>query len=266
VRKSKLGVLALAVAAGLGVVSARSAQADTVVATITGVIPGSLNNVVSLDGTQEAGGVGAIQWTPASASNNAPFNAPFATFCIDIPDHIFLGATYTFTTGSLANAPQPSAYPTGTSGPMGAGKAAELGELYAQDFSAAGAAGADGLAAFQLAIWNIVYDTDTSVSPGAGTFFAVGGPSIDPISIGLANTWLSTLTPSPTAANVLQALIATPMGTSGTGSADGQDQIVINPFQTTGDTPLPSAAVGGGVLLAGLAAVSLKKNRSLGWL
>jgi hypothetical protein len=131
---------------------------------------------------------------------------------------------------------------------MGAAKAAEIEELFGQHYSSLSTD--DEIQAFQLAIWNIIYDTDTSVEDGAGNFYVIGasensaantagGDVLDSNTITLADEWLAEAA-DPSNQDLdndnLQAL---------TGQIGIQDQITVgNPV------PLPSSAMCGVVLLA----------------
>lgn len=244
----------MAAAAGLIGLSAIAAKAQTVTATYTGISPTfpSPLDVVSLDGTNLSTGIGANQWS-GSLSNPAPFNGTFSTYSIDLEDEIHTTDTYTFTTASLANAPQNSAYP-GFNGPMGAAKANEISELYAQDYSNS-LTDTNHMAAFQLVVWNIVYDTDDSVSPGAGTFYAVSGADNNSTAIAIANNYLTTLTSSPTT-NEIFGLIGQPIGTV-PGGAGAEDQVVIDPD----GVPEPGSL---GLLASGSTVVALRRRRGAG--
>jgi hypothetical protein len=88
----------------------------------------------------------------------------------------------------------------------------------------------DGLtgAAFQTAVWDIVYDAEFSLS--VGNFRATGWATA------LAQSWLTDVKNNQTA-YIAPNLVALT-------NPEGQDQIAAV-------TPLPSAAVGGLVVLAG---------------
>jgi hypothetical protein len=211
---------------------------------------------VHLDGAGDiGGGIGEIVWQ-GDAGNASPFNGQFDTYCIDLIEDIYFGSTYTFTVGSLANSPKPSAYPGGNLNGMGTIKANEIAEMYAQHYADTLPGGnGDEREAFQLAIWNMVYDTDTSVSTGDGVFYATGDVSGNAISI--ANGWLvDAANPANQAiyhANDLISLV---------GDRGVQDQITIDPNITiTTGTPLPNSATGGSLLLAGLSLTRVWKRR-----
>jgi hypothetical protein len=234
----------------------RAAHAETVTATLQTVDP-YVFGTVHLDGAGDiGGGIGTIVWQ-GDASNDSPFNGQFTTYCIDLLEDINFGNTYTYTVGNLQTSPKPSAFPGGNIlGGMGVLKFNEIAELFAQHYAATLPGGnADQREAFQLAIWNMVYDTDTSVSTGDGAFYATG--NIDGNAITIANGWLVD------AASLSNQLTyhATDL-ISLVGGPGVQDQVAIDPNITisTG-TPLPNSALGGSLLLAGLSLAGVRKRR-----
>jgi hypothetical protein len=227
------------------------AHADTISATLETLNPYAFPTV-SLDGQNYTGGVGLIGWQ-GSSSNEAPFNGAFNTYCIDLIQDIGFGGTYSFTLTPLADAPKSSAFPGGTpTNGMGLAKADEIEELIGSHYNSTLAntqAGADAATAVQLAIWNIIYDTDNSVSTGSGTFYVVSG--IDSTAISEANSWL---TEAANPAN--QGLDATNI-VALVAANGAQDQLAVTPV------PVPSAAIGGSVLLAGYGLVRSRKRAQL---
>jgi hypothetical protein len=236
--KAAFYLLPLSVVAGLSGAS----RAATVTATLTGLTP-YVFPTVSLDGSSITGGTGAIGWQ-GQAGNAMGLNGSFDTFCIDLIQDIYFGSTYTFNTMSVANAPQPGAYPTGGgTGPMGATKASELNTLYAEQWT--NLTTDDELEAFQLAIWNIVYDDDASVTTPDGAFYVVSGFTQSIVDI--ANSYLVAAVDGPqkTFAGTLVALV---------GQSGAQDQIYAS------EVPLPRTILGGGILLGACMLVRRKQR------
>jgi hypothetical protein len=98
---------------------------------------------------------GSVNWLPNQ----------FTTFCIEILQNIYFGEKYSYNPVALQDAPRR----TGASEAMDAVKSNLIRELWAQwssDLTTATRA-----EAFQVAIWNIIYDTDFSVASGSGTFY-----------------------------------------------------------------------------------------------
>jgi hypothetical protein len=244
--RNGLYALILVVCTTIGV-----SHAETITAMPTSIDPADYGTVfldgVNIDGPGGAG-VGSVTWLGSSA-NAAPFNGVFIAYCIDLPQSISLNNSFTYTVTPLAGAPQAGAYPNPPGG-MGAAKANEIDILYGKDYmSTLGGAAADDRAAFQLAIWNIVYDTDASVSPTDGMFYAETGGGVSSAMLALANGFLADAfnpaNQSFAASNIVALL----------GSNGEQDQIVINSpsFIPQASIPAPAAALPAGIAMAGIA-------------
>jgi hypothetical protein len=236
-----------ALAAALVFAFAGFARAETITATLESISPYA-GGTMSLDGDLYYGAIAEIIYQGVS-TNPAPFNGMFTTYCIDLNEPVFLGVTYTFTLTPIEDAPKAAAYPDGgdTTG-MGPGKAEEIEELYGQEYANTLGPGDDEeREAFQLAIWNIIYDTDTSVSDGDGVLFAED--DVDPIAVAIANTWLED------AANPqLEAIFHDTNLVGLTGDQGVQDQI-------TTSIPVEPSVFGGGMLMAGLGLMRVQKRR-----
>jgi hypothetical protein len=247
-------------AAVVGSLAARSAKADTITAELVGLNPDTFGNVFLQGAGSLYSGVGNILWQGAS-SNTAPYNGAFNTYCIDLIQNISFGNTYTFVEAPLISGPKAGAYLSGTpTTGMGAAKAAAIEEMYGQNLSTTignTQAAADASEGFQLAVWNIIYDSDASVSTGSGVFYATS--NIAPNAVADANLFLSdafnTADQALYPVNDLVALI---------GQDGAQDQVGINPLVTTSvGVPLPTSIFGGTVLMSCLAAVRWKRRRLL---
>jgi hypothetical protein len=243
-----MGLMALAVGGAMpGLV-----RADTITAKLENLNPYVFGSVHLSGAGTVSGGIGNIIWQGASA-NPAPFNGPFNTYCIDLLQDINFGGTYTFTTAPLQDAPQPGAYPAGgpTNG-MGTAKADEIEALFGVDYG--NTTTGDGKEAFQLAIWNIIYDTDASVS--TGTFYVESGASSN--VIGIANGFLTDAL-NPTNQKYDQTDLVALIGNNG-----AQDQIAINPLiPINGNaTPLPPEAASGLLLFGVYGLTRWRKRRT----
>ena len=177
----KIATLAAVTVAAL----AGSAFADTVNAKFTGVSPGQ-TVTMRLDGHSFNTSAGAFNFLrKASDPGTLPGFAPtFQGFCIDLTEYVQVGHTYEWHTVSLGNAP------TSDAGPMGAANAARLGRLFANQYNglATAANQSQAYAAFQLAVWEIVFDGDLNLSNGS--LKCTSAPSG---TISLAQSWLNTL-------------------------------------------------------------------------
>jgi|GEM_PF-2810685 len=239
-------------------------KADTISATLTGLSPYTFGSVYLQGAGSLNGGVGNILWQGANV-NPAPFNGAFNTYCIDLIQDIGFGGNYTFTTAALAGAPKSGAYPGGTpANGMGSSKATEIETLFGMHLSDtqgdSPSANIDR-EAFQLAIWNVIYDTDTSVSDGSGTFYAISNSGLDASAIGAANGYLTDISNSSNqsqyAVNDLVALI---------GQNGAQDQVAVNPLGPTPThdplpAPLPAAAPVGLLAMAAGAFAKWRQRR-----
>jgi hypothetical protein len=233
--------MAAAIACGLSGL----ARAETITATLETVDP-FVGGDVYVQGIGDVNGaIASIIWQ-GIPSNPVGFQGTFTAYCIDLNEGINIGDTYTFTTSPIADAPKGAAYPGGSGGPMGLAKATEIQELYGQHYADTLGAG-NGIfrEAFQLSIWNIVYDTDILVDSGDGTFYAES--DVDPTAISIADGWLA-----DAASPADQATYSDPNLIALIGSAGVQDQIV----QTT---PLSPSVLSGGALMAGLALMRFRK-------
>ena len=211
-KKLVSSVVALAITSFCGL-----AQADPV--TFTGFTHGSLTVTASITGhapkTVSAGGFTTIWNGPPS----------FESYCVDLfqtisfgttyPEYTFVGAGHTFANGDAYT---------------------DLSRLYAR---AGVVNNALTEAAFQIAVWEIAYETDAgpyNVGGGAASF---SGGTAAPAALALANTWVTTLGATGPIINVLE-------------SREHQD--VIFP------TPVPEPETYA-LFMAGLAAVGFMSRR-----
>jgi hypothetical protein len=135
---------------------------------------------------------GLLSFTPLSGTgmgNNWLSTNPLYAFCIELPQSISGGGTYTYSVLDLADAPLPAVPASGV--PMGSAKADYIRELWAEHY--ADVVNNVTAAAFQLAIWEIVYENsgtwDVTAWDGTQDSFKVTGylSGVDT----LANSWLA---------------------------------------------------------------------------
>jgi hypothetical protein len=190
-------------------------------------------------------------WTRTSGVTLAEGNH-FDTYCIEILQDVYLGSNYTFTLGTLPDAPHPGdQVPTvGTGTGMGSVKADLISELWADHFSPT--LDAADSAAFQLAIWKIIYTPATESGPQpldldltTGALKALGASNGS--IIGTAQTWLNGLTGLDSAPHASLVALS---------SDNYQDQITVA-------CPLPATAWSAMALLGACAAAGIVKRSSL---
>lgn len=191
---------------------------------------------------------GLMNWTQTShttGGNLVGNGNGFVTYCIDLAQFVSSPSTFNVTTDpSLV--PNPSSATgslvTAWAGDVSKTKETALLRLFAKHYSPANPSG-DYHAAFQLAIWEIIFETTPgNKSLSSGTTNATGVAA----AITTANNWLSNLF-----AGGSYALGSFVFLTSG----DHQDQIVYREPPNPGPTPevpVPTAAAAGLMLLGGL--------------
>jgi hypothetical protein len=165
---------------------------------------------------------------------------PIRTFCIEMQ---YDTPTEVWTLGNLEDAPKPGTgvVTSGTGTGMGSDKANLIRELWARDYTSIGSSNSLA-AAFQMAIWEIVYDGSSlaNLNLGSGSFYVNSGSAS---TINQANTWLSQLTGSGPRENNLTALI----------DNYAQDYVTYIPPSSHGgpppSVPLPASLWGGLALL-----------------
>lgn len=176
---------ALALAAAVLVWGTAPVQAGVVVAKFIKTSPGQLV-AYSLNGApQQTTGGGVFNWETQPGS---PVNlGDFATFCIELTQLIATGDIVSFSIASVQSAPIPG------SG-MGTAKADLIRELWGRFHASIFTHFDPGTAAnaFQIAIWEIIYENTGVLNVNNGDFqvagFTVGGPAAL-----LAQNWLNQL-------------------------------------------------------------------------
>ncbi|MBS0190116.1 MAG: hypothetical protein U0573_01180 [Phycisphaerales bacterium] len=186
--------------------------AETIRATFDSVSPGVGCQFSTDSGSSWTGTIaGGMNWTRDNMNpgSYAGLQGNFTTFCIEVTQHVAFGGTYEYFQNTVANGPFPADINFNL--PMGDTKAAMLSELFGR-YRNSLASNSD-YGAFQMSVWEIVYDNGASVSSGV---FQIQGAAAEEA---LANTWLSSLDGSGPMMGGLFAL----------SSREYQDQIVPGP-------------------------------------
>lgn len=170
---------------------------------------------------------GAMNWSEVGNAANT-----YTTFCTEVNQVVKDPSSFDYV--DLSDAPD-------TLGGMGDYRAGLVQGLYNGFYSQALASRTES-AAFQIAIWEIVYESGVTsggsytLDTAAGGFKITGGSStvekdsFGMSAVGLANQWLASLTSSLNVTTL-----------TGLTSSDAQDQIIITPI------PLPAPIMLGGL-------------------
>ncbi len=164
---------------------AGTSLADTVNATFTGVSPGQ-SVTMRLNGNNINTSAGAFNFLRSASSPGtlAGFAPTFQGFCIDLTEYVQVNHQYSWSTHALADSP------TSSAGPMGAANALAMGRLFATRFNGLATASnqAQAYAAFQIAVWEIVFDSGLDLNDGS-----LKCTSAPAGTIALAQSWLNSL-------------------------------------------------------------------------
>jgi hypothetical protein len=239
--KTKFTLLATAAALSL----ATAAQADTITANCSSVLTWNTPVSVSVNGGSSFSSAYAtqIRWTK-TASTGTLGNAiatSFNTYCIQLSEDVYVPSTnnnYTVTQ-NIAAAPLPG------SG-MGAAAADHLQALFGLQGATAIATNDQTIsAAFQLAIWEIVGDSDLNLA--TGLFRAAASSNI----MSLAQSYLNSIANIATGTYNDPHLVALTSPVPGLNGSI-QDQITVLPGLPSDGllVPLPASSIGGLGLLA----------------
>ena len=246
--------------AAAGIVSSGGsiANAATITARLDNVDPGRIIGVHYNGSSLGQAYAGVMNWT-GNAANEGGLDGRFSSFCIDLTQDVLLGQTYSFATAGIQDAPNPlpPTAPIGATG-MGATNAQFIEKLYALEYDNIGSDHDRG-AAFQIAIWEILFDTSPSHDVTGG-MFGVSGASASVVS--LSNNFVAAAL-APGAMTFHQQILALT-------SATAQDQLVLGGPSNTlvpppppgVPVPSPAAAFGALPLLGGLAVCRRIKGRN----
>jgi hypothetical protein len=164
-------------------------------------------------------GVGPLNFSVDPSSTDPRFSGQYSSFCAELTQAVTTGQSATY---SVVN-PLSLASIGGNTTKLG-----YIQDLYNKFFDNANTEA--GGAAFQLALWEILYDTPGSLSLTSGDFTAKDGDSV-----ALAQNWLNNLSSTPTGPNKYDLL--------GLASIDSQDQIIGFPSEDPNPIPAPPAVI-----------------------
>lgn len=164
---------------------------------------------------------GGFNFTRTGGTATDPYlTGNYVSFCIDIFKTVGNGGNYGWNQAPLANAPTG---PGGPNYPMGAIKADLLGRLWGAHRSTL--SNNEQYGAFQLAVWEIVFENSNVLDVDIGNFYAINGGTEAANARALANTWLSTVASDPAYGGVY----ALTGNTGESGAGEPQDQLVPAP-------------------------------------
>jgi len=176
---------ACAVAAVVGFLAGSPrASADQVTLKLTGTGPDSATVSYrdgSSSGFQSVTAVpGPYTWSVVSSASSLNIPDPVKTFCVELGQSIQVGQQYTFTTIT------PISSKSGVTGT----EADLVTKLYGAHYADAISGSTTQATAFQLALWEVVYDSNSSLQLNADNL-QVTNANAD--AINLAQTWLNGL-------------------------------------------------------------------------
>ena len=195
--------------------------------------------------------VGMYFWDPVGTSNPSPFNKRFTSFCIDLDQAAQTPSTFTIKTLEEAPAgPGPGAVGSGPSSSfMSAQQANYIRELWGEHYSELRSGTVtqqnDKTCAFQLAIWEILFENSATKDPSNGYLKILYSGS--PAYINLTNQYLNSTYDS--GASALETRLV------GLTSLSGQDHVTM--------VPLPRASIAGLALIGAVAFVRMRCNTRL---
>lgn len=212
-----------------------AAHADSM--TVKALGPGALGQSVSITHPNSGGSAvhyggfaGFYSWEKTGGGGPFATGTKFQTFCIELTEFFSTGNTYTVNVVDPLNAPNPG-LPVGQ---MTSAKASLLSELHGRFLGEVDTS--KEAAAFQVAVWEIVYDTGLKLGAGQGQVYIDNASHLNAGTYGaLAQYWLNQLNGTGPQPDLLAL-----------SKAGFQDQIIVNPV------PAPPALVLAGIGFLGL--------------
>ncbi len=201
---------------------AMHARADSV--SFAGFANGSKTVNIQLSNPNVAKSLSTTAGGFSTSLNGGP---SFVSYCIDLYEYISFGPTYTdyaLVSGAAHSFKNADA-------------ASDIGKLYAENNLLDSAT---KQAAFQIAIWEIAYETASAYSLGSGSAMFSGGTAATSGALGLATTWLNALSTTTNSTFKVSAL-------DSIGNPGHQDQV----FATPVPEPTTYALMAAGLLCIG---------------
>lgn len=227
---------AVVLAAGLLASAAPRAAADTVNLTFDSTTAAAAVTVTynAGAGSQTTSTTpGPYYWHPTGGPLNSQFPATTVGFCVELTQPISVGGAYTYEVKTVEQA-------------VGAAKAAQFAKLWGAHYNPAwassGFTGTVASTAFQLALWELVYDGPSNLNLAANNFKVPGANlSNTSTAAGLAKSWLDGLAAQPA------SVFDTKYGGQRLvwlSSASAQDQLAMIPaFVPPNPVPGPAGAM-----------------------
>ncbi|CAN5842022.1 hypothetical protein BH11PLA1_BH11PLA1_24330 [soil metagenome] len=153
--------------AAAAILAAASGASASIIATFVSVSPGqgvefTINSGANWQGTT----AGQFNWV-GDASNGLGLDGNFTAFCLDLTQFISGGQVVTFEPlPGVAGGSLPGNPALGT--PIDAPREALISELWGRNY--AGLSSAQDFAAFQIAVWEIIYDDGLDTATGFAQF------------------------------------------------------------------------------------------------
>lgn len=183
IRAAVLSVLAVTAAAG-----SASATGPDITATFNGIIPNvPITWSVNGGGINNPGAAGCFSWTKTGGTYTG-VSGNFTGFCLELTETIQEPNSYTYKVVSLDLAPD-GGDPGGFTFPLGPVGADQLSEMWAAWYPSLDSSDPVECGAFQLAIWEIVYDGNLIIN-GLGDSLQFGAA---PAVLALAQTYLTVI-------------------------------------------------------------------------
>jgi hypothetical protein len=200
---------------GVGLLTA-PAFGGTIVATLDSLDPSSTLRY-SLNGNDASTLAGVFNWTRTGGTHGVEIAVDFDSFCIELTQSVGFGSSYTMEVIPVETGPLPGSPETGGLAGMGLDKADDLAKFW-HSFYEDALLSADNAAAFQTAVWEIVYDDGNDLASGAFQAQRDGNGAFKDSFVNTSVSWLSSL---PELAGRAQLVALS--------SATLQDQVTVVP-------------------------------------